>query len=59
LYAEGRYSPRYGDEAQAMPGIELLDEAEDRQKLGKMRTKGSHGTKSLSVRAACVMLFFY
>ncbi|KHN88957.1 Cactin [Toxocara canis] len=36
IYERGRYSPTYGDEKQAMPGIEILDEADDRRKREAM-----------------------
>ncbi|VDM96585.1 unnamed protein product, partial [Thelazia callipaeda] len=36
MYKRGSYSPSYGDEKDAMPGIEILDEAEDAFKLKHM-----------------------
>ncbi|VDK79464.1 unnamed protein product [Anisakis simplex] len=36
LYSRGAYSPSYGDERQAMPGIEILDEQEDTEKRRKL-----------------------
>ncbi|MFH4974098.1 hypothetical protein AB6A40_000807 [Gnathostoma spinigerum] len=37
MYERGAYSPPYGDEKQAMPGIEILDEKEDIKRRNKMK----------------------
>jgi len=55
MYAEGRYSPRYGTEEQAMPGIELLDENEDEQRLKYSRTKCIQTANPLSAQEAKMM----
>lgn len=39
MYLHGAYSPRYGEENQAMPGIEIIDESEDENKLVNARAK--------------------
>lgn len=43
LYQYGGYSPRYGEEAQAMPGIEILDEVEDRKRIDARREELKKG----------------
>uniref|UniRef100_A0A915EAK8 Splicing factor Cactin C-terminal domain-containing protein n=1 Tax=Ditylenchus dipsaci TaxID=166011 RepID=A0A915EAK8_9BILA len=56
MFAEGRYSPRYGNEDQAMPGIEILDQNEDDVKLKRMRVKSTHLTAdTLSAQEAQMM----
>ncbi|EJW80725.1 hypothetical protein WUBG_08364 [Wuchereria bancrofti] len=44
MYEHGSYSPSYGDEKEAMPGIEILDEAEDVQKRKEMMDKAENGS---------------
>uniref|UniRef100_A0A0R3RSP8 Splicing factor Cactin n=1 Tax=Elaeophora elaphi TaxID=1147741 RepID=A0A0R3RSP8_9BILA len=44
MYERSSYSPSYGDEKEAMPGIEILDEAEDVQKREEMIRKAESGT---------------
>ncbi|KAK6112181.1 Cactus-binding C-terminus of cactin family protein [Brugia pahangi] len=44
MYERGLYSPSYGDEKEAMPGIEILDEAEDIQKRKEMMDKAENGS---------------
>ncbi|VIO88401.1 CG1676-PA, putative [Brugia malayi] len=44
MYERGLYSPSYGDEKEAMPGIEILDEAEDIQKREEMMDKAENGS---------------
>uniref|UniRef100_A0A0N5A9G6 Splicing factor Cactin n=1 Tax=Syphacia muris TaxID=451379 RepID=A0A0N5A9G6_9BILA len=39
MYERGSYSPMYGDEKEAMPGIEILNEAEDERKRMESRLK--------------------
>lgn len=39
MYERGSYSPIYGDEKQAMPGIEILNETEDERKRVEARLK--------------------
>lgn len=43
LYNVGAYSPKYGPENQAMPGIEILDEVQDCKKLEKLRSQIKQG----------------
>jgi hypothetical protein len=40
-YEQGGYSPSYGSQSHTMPGIEILDEAEDAKKIREMRQKNS------------------
>lgn len=57
MYERGHYSPAYSDEKQAMPGIEILDAAEDLKKRDAMirdadrSTEGSSTSASLTVRS--------
>uniref|UniRef100_A0A1I7W2Q7 Splicing factor Cactin n=1 Tax=Loa loa TaxID=7209 RepID=A0A1I7W2Q7_LOALO len=44
MYEHGSYSPSYGDEKEAMPGIEILDETEDIQKRKEMMNKAESGS---------------
>ncbi|KAI1719726.1 conserved mid region of cactin domain-containing protein [Ditylenchus destructor] len=39
MFAQGNYSPRYGGEDQAMPGLEILDEIDDERKLNELRAQ--------------------
>ncbi|KAL3989986.1 Cactus-binding C-terminus of cactin family protein [Acanthocheilonema viteae] len=48
MYERGSYSPSYGDEKEAMPGIEILDEAEDVQKRKEMIIKTESGAEATS-----------
>ncbi|KAM3728578.1 Splicing factor Cactin [Dirofilaria immitis] len=44
MYERGSYSPSYGDEKEAMPGIEILDEAEDVQRREEMMNKAENSS---------------
>uniref|UniRef100_A0A915PPU8 Splicing factor Cactin n=1 Tax=Setaria digitata TaxID=48799 RepID=A0A915PPU8_9BILA len=44
MYERGSYSPSYGGEKEAMPGIEILDETEDLQKRKEMMNKAESGS---------------
>lgn len=50
MYERGCYSPVYGDEKQAMPGIEILNEAEDERKRieARLKYRDESGTDSIS-----------
>ena len=39
LYQKGGYDPVYGKDNDAMPGISIVDEVEDRMKMAEERTK--------------------
>lgn len=59
MYEHGSYSPSYGDEKEAMPGIEILDEAEDIQKRKEMMNKAESGAApSTSNDLSVVFLVF-
>ena len=50
MYSKGCYSPSYNVENQAMPGIEILDEEEDRERLAVSRANSRNGpTEVISV----------
>lgn len=52
LYEYGRYSPAYGSLSHTMPGIEILDEAEDEKRMNDTRLATQHkedGTGKLTV----------
>ncbi|KAL3083016.1 hypothetical protein niasHS_010818 [Heterodera schachtii] len=42
LYEYGRYSPAYGSLSHTMPGIEILDEAEDEKRMNDTRLATQH-----------------
>lgn len=46
MYERGSYSPSYGDEKEAMPGIEILEEVEDVQKRKEMMDKADNTSAS-------------
>lgn len=58
MYERGSYSPFYGDEKEAMPGIEILDEAEDVQKRKEMMNKTENNSAASTSNDLSVILFF-
>lgn len=50
MFAQGNYSPRYGAEDQAMPGLEILDENDDERKLNELRAQYDAEGANLTVR---------
>lgn len=56
MYEHGSYSPSYGDEKEAMPGIEILDEAEDVQKRKEMIKKAENGAAASTSNDLTVIL---
>jgi hypothetical protein len=56
VYNAGGYSPKYLNESRIMPGIDVLDEVEDANKLKEMRAnKGKPSGDSLSANEAKMM----
>uniref|UniRef100_F1KZD5 Splicing factor Cactin n=1 Tax=Ascaris suum TaxID=6253 RepID=F1KZD5_ASCSU len=52
MYERGHYSPAYSDEKQAMPGIEILDAAEDLKKRDAMIRDADRSTEGSSTSAS-------
>lgn len=59
MYKHGSYSPSYGDEKEAMPGIEILDEVEDVQKRKEMISKTESGTAASELNDLSVIFPFF
>lgn len=58
IYERGSYSPSYGDEKEAMPGIEILDEAEDFEKRTEMMKKAENNSSASASSDLSVVFHF-
>lgn len=47
LYNAGAYSPSYGKEIKAKPGVEIIDEIEDRKNLEQLRKQNKLGVNEV------------